>query len=87
MKKLLISIFDKKAESWSFPCQADTKATALRMFADLVSDQRNLVGQHPEDFDLFIVGSFSLSNGALVVPQSPEHLANGKDLVSNEVRN
>lgn len=87
MNKLLISIFDKKAESWSFPAQADNKATALRMFADLVSDKRNLVGQHPEDFDLFIVGSFSVSSGALAVPPSSEHLANGKELVSDEIRN
>lgn len=85
MKKLLISIYDKKAESWSFPCQADNKASALRMFADLVSDKRNLVGQHPEDFDLYIVGSFCLLTGTVAPDVSL--LGNGKEFVSNEVCN
>ena len=85
MKKLFISIFDRKAGSWSFPCQADNKATALRMFADLVSDNRTLVGQHPEDFDLFVVGSFDLSTGTVCADKV--HLGDGREYVRNEVRN
>lgn len=84
MKKLFISIVDLKAKSWSFPVQADNKATALRMFSDLVSDSRTLVGQHPEDFDLFIVGEFDFSNGAVL--SGSERIGNGKEFV-REVQN
>lgn len=77
MKKLMISVFDKKAESWSFPVQADNKLTAIRMFADLVSDNRTLVGQHPEDFDLYELGEFDVTSGGFVV--NCHRIANGLD--------
>lgn len=84
MKKLLISIKDLKADSWSFPAQADNRATALRSFADLVNDKRTLVGQHPEDFDLYMVGVFNIESGTIdcVV----QNFGNGSEFV-HEVRN
>ena len=88
MKKLLISVYDTKAESWSIPVATDNKASAMRMFADLVSDSRTLVGSHPEDFQLWQVGFFDVSTGLL--EQDVQHLANGVDFKkgeSNEVRN
>lgn len=83
MKKLLISVRDSKAESWSVPFAADNKATALREFSTLCQDGRTLVGQHPGDFDLFVVGSFHTANG-VVLPITPEHLANGLDFIKKE---
>lgn len=77
MKKLMVSIFDNKAESWSFPVQADNKATAIRMFADLVKDDRTLVGQHPSDFDLYVVGEFDVTNGC--ISTHFDRLSNGSD--------
>ena len=65
MKKLLISVKDSKAESWSVPASADTKAAAIRDFGSLVSDGRTIIGQHPEDFDLYVVGSFDLLAGTI----------------------
>lgn len=79
MKKLLISVKDSKAESWSVPASADTKAAAIRDFGSLVSDGRTIIGQHPEDFDLYVVGSFDLLAGTIEAC-IPVHLANGADL-------
>ena len=83
MNKLLISIKDSKAETWSVPAGTDNKATALRDFGTLVADGRTIVGQHPSDFDLYVVGSFDLSTG-LVESRIPEHLANGSDFAKQE---
>lgn len=83
MCKLLISVKDSKAESWSVPAASDNKATALRDFGSLVADGRTLVGQHPSDFDLYVVGTFDLITG-LVESRIPEHLANGSDFVKKE---
>lgn len=80
MQKLMVSVFDVKAVSWSFPAQADNNASALRMFGDLVQDGRTLVGQHPEDFSLWIVGSFDVSTGEVKSTEKMS-LANGIDFV------
>lgn len=80
MIKRMYAVRDSKAESWSFPFQSDNNATAIRDFSTLVKDGRTLVGQHPEDFDLFFVGSFGLSDGC-VKAETPQHLANGADFV------
>lgn len=84
----MVSVYDSKAESWSFPAQADNKASAIRMFGDLVRDGRTLVGQHPEDFGLWIVGEFDTETGTILTQMS--HLANGNDFAkvpADEVRN
>lgn len=83
MEKLLISVRDSKAESWSAPFTADNKAVALREFGTLVQDGRTLVGQHPADFDLFVVGIFDTSLGE-VESMDSEHLANGLDFVKKD---
>ena len=80
MEKLLVSVFDCKAESWSVPAGADNMASAIRMFSDLVRDNRTLVGQHPEDFSLWIVGSFDISTGKLKQIENYS-LARGNDFV------
>ena len=74
----MYSVYDRKAESWSFPFKSDNNATAIRDFSSLVLDGRTLVGQHPEDFDLFFVGTFGLSDGC-IKSDPPQHIANGKD--------
>ncbi len=83
MKKLLISVKDSKAESWSAPFVADNKAVALREFGTLVQDGRTLVGQHPADFDMFVVGVFDTALGQ-VQSLVPDHLANGLDFVKKD---
>lgn len=83
MNKFMFSIRDCKAETWSFPFQSDNNATAIRDFTTLVNDPRTLVGQHPEDFDLFSLGTFSLSEG-VIRTEVPVHLANGNDVHRSE---
>lgn len=83
MQKLLISVRDSKAESWSAPFVADNKAVALREFGTLVQDGRTIVGQHPADFDIFVVGIFDSTDGE-VESLDPEHLANGLDFTKKE---
>lgn len=58
-KGILVSLYDGKAETWSPPSCADSKAAAIRQMEMLVNDkQPTLVSTHPEDFTLFMVGVF-----------------------------
>lgn len=51
-----ISIYDKVARTFSPPVVADSREAALRDFGRLLRDDKTLVGQHPADYELYIVG-------------------------------
>lgn len=77
--KLIVSIFDKKAEVYFTPYFAKTQGEALRMLSDLVNGRDNMVANHPEDFDLFKVGDFDEDAGIIDALVSPLHLASALD--------
>lgn len=79
----MYSVHDKKAETWSFPFQSENNSTAMRDFETLVHDGRTIVGQHPEDFDLYFIGQFYLETGT-VRSDMPVHLVNGADFHTGE---
>lgn len=75
---ILVSLFDSKAETWSPPSCADSKAAAIRQFEMLVNDrQQTLVSTHPEDFTLFMLGDF---DGVMLKACDKIALANGIDV-------
>ena len=77
-KGILVSLFDSKAETWSPPSCADSKAAAIRQMELLVNDrQQTLVSSHPEDFTLFMIGQF---DGSEVKGFDKFALANGIDV-------
>lgn len=67
MIMLAFAIRDKKAECFMQPWFALTKGAAIRSFTDTVNNPggENMIAKHPEDFDLFIVGSFSDLDGTM----------------------
>lgn len=86
MNKLLVSLHDSKADTWTPPHLVDTKASALREFGLLVNDhQRTMISNHSADFDLYVVGEFDSTTGTLILCDRL-HLANGIDVkvVSDE---
>lgn len=85
MNKIFISLYDSKSESWSNPVVADTKCSALRDFQSLVNRPGTLPGDHPADFDLFMVGKWQQLQGQprpMIVNCDFEHIANGLDVLN-----
>lgn len=75
---ILVSLYDGKADTWSPPTCADSKAAAIRQLELLVNDkQQTLVSTHPEDFSLYMVGEFE---AATVRGVDKLALANGIDV-------
>lgn len=75
---ILVSLYDGKAETWTQPTCADSKAAAIRQLELLVNDkQQTLVSTHPEDFTLYMVGEF---DGSVVKGSDKLALANGIDV-------
>lgn len=59
----IYAIRDKKADTFDQPFPAVNNSVAIRMFADLANRQDNLIGQHPEDFDLYQLAFFDPEDG------------------------
>jgi len=75
------SIYDRKALVYHPPFFAATQPAAIRMLSDLVQDANTSVGRHPGDYVLYLVGSYSDSNGTLE-PVSPlQHVMDAEALL------
>lgn len=78
-KKLsvLVAVRDLKADYYGNPVVCRSTSEAIRQFGDLCSDEKCLPGQHPEDFQLVLVGHFDPDSG--VITPVISILANGSD--------
>jgi hypothetical protein len=82
MEKPIICVFDQKAGTFNNPFYADSKGVALREFADVVNrpDENSLIYKHPEDFDLYLLGTWDPQAGSMVLLDQKEHLMNGRTM-------
>ncbi len=71
-------IYDSCAAVFQRPFFSQSDPLAQRAFCDLVSDAQHPVAMHPEDYSLWVVGSFDDSFGLLL---ANELLANETDKV------
>lgn len=62
MKFKVFSIYDAKAKAFQTPFYMVELGQALRAFEDLCKDTDTLVYRHPEDFQLYEIGSYDDSN-------------------------
>lgn len=80
MKINLYALRDNKVGTFNPPVKIQNDAAAIRMFGDMVQrDTDSIVGQHPEDFSLWFVGTFDDESGELSQTDLVRSLANGSD--------
>lgn len=78
MRLILLSFFDSAAECYTRPFFAGSRGEAVRLFSDLVADPDHAIGRHPEDYTLYVLGSFNQQTGELERTE-PVSLGNGMD--------
>lgn len=83
MNLRIFVIRDIKADAFATPFFQATQGQALRAFADLANDKQTTVGQHPEDYVLYFLGTFDLISGDITAEPRPQHLASGTDFINN----
>lgn len=59
----LFSIYDTKADRYFNPFTAEHNADALRQFQQVANDIQTQIGQFPEDFVLYVIGTFDTAIG------------------------
>jgi len=76
---LLFAIFDVKMRLFMSPYCGRNVDSALRQFSDMCNNPNNQLARHPEDFELYEVGTFDDATGIIVVIE-PRLVARAKDL-------
>ncbi len=77
----ICSIYDGKAEAYSQPMFFQSTGQAVRSFSDIVNDREHAIGQHPEDYTLFVLGEWNERNGEITLETAPVALGQGIHLV------
>lgn len=84
MNKILVSIFDSKAQDYSHPAIMRSPADAIRSFQTEVNTVRdgNMLNTNPEDFSLHHIADFFPESGEIVPNLLNRLLVTASSLVS-----
>lgn len=82
MKLCVCVMRDSAAQAFGVPQFQVSKGTAVRAFGDEVNrqDPQNAFFSHPEDFELYFMGTFDDQSAGFDLLAEPELLARGQDL-------
>lgn len=82
MKLFVMSVRDRATDSFGNPFTVAAVGQAVRGFADEINKhaEGNMLNMHPEDFDLYALGSFETDTGEFDV-HPPRQISIGKDVV------
>ncbi len=82
MKYKMFSVFDTAVGAYTRPFAAQSAGAAIRAFEDDCVNADSPVAKHPEDYALFLLGSFDDNNGLLVAESPPLCLVNAIECVA-----
>ena len=88
MLQFVVSVKDRAADVFNRPFFVPHRNVAVRDFTDEVNRVAadNPLNKHPDDFDLYVLGTFDDNSGAFVMEETPTVLVRAKDvLISNAV--
>ncbi|AZL82793.1 nonstructural protein [Apis mellifera associated microvirus 27] len=70
----MYSICDTKAEIFHPPFFKKTHGEAERDFQSIVNEPKSTLHNHPEDFDLYYLGTYDDTTGKINPVPTPEHI-------------
>ena len=65
---ILITVHDKVAGTWSAPTVVENKACAVRDFRTATSKPGSILAEHPDDYELWIIGEWIVPYDLKKVP-------------------
>lgn len=87
MRFIIVAIFDRALGAYGRPAFVPAVGAAIRSFQDEVNrvDPQNDLNKHPDDFELFGLGSYDDATGCFTTDGPPMSLALGKQMVRGGV--
>lgn len=79
MKYVVMAVRDVKADSFARPMFVQSEGTGLRSFGDEVNREArdNLLHTHPEDFELFVLGTYDEDTARFDLESRPRQVGVG----------
>lgn len=78
----LIAVKDVKAGHYAKPVAVPTDAVGVRAFQDAVNDKSTEYAKHPEDYEIWNIGTYD-DNSGKVVASEPRQLASAVALIKD----
>ena len=75
MVQIVCSVLDVKANAFATPFFVPNRSMAVRSFGDAVLDTNSMLAKHPEDYNLYQLGTYDDNSGKLESLPAPEFLA------------
>ena len=82
MKTIIVSVYDSAIQAYARPFQVPTIGAATRSFTDELKRPDSEIAQHPEDYALFEIASFTDHDGLMVPTNPPKCLARAHELLA-----
>lgn len=80
----IVSVKDRAADHFGRPFYVKTNAEAIRSFTDEANNKESIINKHPEDYDLYNLGTFGEDDGLVIGNNSPQLIVRAQDLVKDE---
>lgn len=77
----IYTVHDETIGLYNRPIYMRNTAEALRMFEDVASDPNHPIGQHPEQYVLYKIGTWHEPSGTIMTEER-QHIARGSDFAS-----
>lgn len=80
----VVSVHDRAAAAFGRPIFVASLGQAIRSFQDELNRNApdNQMHHHPDDFDMFHLGTFNEENGTFTNLDEPDPIAIGKQLIT-----
>ena len=79
----IVSVRDRAVDSYNRPFYVPTLGAAIRSFTDEVNRKESEMQAHPEDYDLYEMGTFDDQTGTFLPPDGgvPRVISRAQDLI------
>jgi len=76
----IFAVLDRAADAFGRPIFVNALGQAIRQFQDEIqrAEPNNALNLHPEDFDLYHLGTYDDNTGKLISLDEPKQIAIGK---------
>jgi hypothetical protein len=83
MLQFVVSVKDRAADIFNRPFFVPHRNVAVRDFTDEVNRlaDDNQLNKHPDDFDLYLLGTFDDNSGTFSMEEQPVVLVRAKDVI------
>jgi hypothetical protein len=81
MRLEIVAVRDRAIDSFGRPVFIVSLGAAVRSFIDQINDASTEFAKHPEDYDLYHLGSFDDGDGRFFQLEKPVQISIGKQVV------